>query len=479
MTLASLQFIFFFHFLLFLQYSATDIQAQAPDYYLNHSCSTTKTFTSDSPYYSNLKTLLSSLSSHATGADEFYNATVHGGADDTIYGLFLCRGDVTPQICKNCLQMAIHKIASRCFYSKEAIVWYHECLVRYSNHSFFSTVEESPSLWRVYNTSVPYSLEQGSVGWVLANTLNAAMAEAADGVAAGEKKFATRTGKVWGDSNEKVYTLVQCSPDLRSEDCKKCLGDMMKDIRMCCLGKDGGMVLNPSCSMMFGSQMFYRDVGTVRARGPPHPSLADAGKAGEEGEKKVNYSRTIIMVISPVVVSVMLYYFAIYLLRRKARKRYAILKENFGTECTTLESLQFDLATIEAATNGFSYENRIGQGGFGEVYKAWRHWRDEKALEIMDPNLGESFCETEVSKCIQIALLCVQENAEDRPHMSRVVSYLSNLSVELPRPHEPAFYVHGRMDPNVVTIESNSGQSTNTHIPSSVNEMSITISFPR
>ncbi|KAF7840684.1 cysteine-rich receptor-like protein kinase 10 [Senna tora] len=288
MTLASLHLIFFFHFLFFLQYSAIDIQAQAlPAYYLNHSCSTTKTFTSDSPYYSNLKTLLSSLSSHATGADEFYNATVHGGAGDTIHGLFFCRGDVTPQICKNCLQMAIHKIASRCFYSKEAIVWYHECL---------------------------------------------------------------------------------CSPDLRSGDCKKCLGDMMKDIRMCCLGKDGGMVLNPSCSMMFGSQMFYRKVGTVRARGPPHPLLADADKAGEEGEKKVKYSRTIIMAILPVL-SVMLYYFVIYLLRRKARKRYAILKENFGTECTTLESLQFDLDTIEAATNGFSIENRIGQGGFGEVYK--------------------------------------------------------------------------------------------------------------
>lgn len=40
-----------------------------------------------------------------------------------------------------------------------------------------------------------------------------------------------------------------------------------------------------------------------------------------------------------------------------------------GTECTTLESLQFDFATIEAATNRFSVQNRIGQGGFGEVYK--------------------------------------------------------------------------------------------------------------
>jgi len=38
-------------------------------------------------------------------------------------------------------------------------------------------------------------------------------------------------------------------------------------------------------------------------------------------------------------------------------------------DLTDVESLQFDLATIEAATNGFSDENKIGQGGFGVVYK--------------------------------------------------------------------------------------------------------------
>ena len=38
-------------------------------------------------------------------------------------------------------------------------------------------------------------------------------------------------------------------------------------------------------------------------------------------------------------------------------------------DITTIESLQFDLATIQAATNKFSDDNRLGGGGFGEVYK--------------------------------------------------------------------------------------------------------------
>ena len=36
---------------------------------------------------------------------------------------------------------------------------------------------------------------------------------------------------------------------------------------------------------------------------------------------------------------------------------------------TSVDSLQFDLATIQAATNNFSDHNKIGAGGFGDVYK--------------------------------------------------------------------------------------------------------------
>jgi hypothetical protein len=38
-------------------------------------------------------------------------------------------------------------------------------------------------------------------------------------------------------------------------------------------------------------------------------------------------------------------------------------------EIITAESLQFDFGTIRAATDNFSEENKLGQGGFGSVYK--------------------------------------------------------------------------------------------------------------
>jgi hypothetical protein len=38
-------------------------------------------------------------------------------------------------------------------------------------------------------------------------------------------------------------------------------------------------------------------------------------------------------------------------------------------DITTAGSLQFDFKAIEAATNKFCETNKLGQGGFGEVYK--------------------------------------------------------------------------------------------------------------
>ena len=38
-------------------------------------------------------------------------------------------------------------------------------------------------------------------------------------------------------------------------------------------------------------------------------------------------------------------------------------------EMRSSESLLYDLSTLRAATDNFSEENKLGQGGFGHVYK--------------------------------------------------------------------------------------------------------------
>ncbi|GKV19335.1 hypothetical protein SLEP1_g29613 [Rubroshorea leprosula] len=58
------------------------------------------------------------------------------------------------------------------------------------------------------------------------------------------------------------------------------------------------------------------------------------------------------------------------LLTGRGRKKYEIVQGyNAVADITTIESLQYDLNLIEAATNNFPDSNRLSEGGFGVVYK--------------------------------------------------------------------------------------------------------------
>ncbi|CAJ1813967.1 unnamed protein product [Sphenostylis stenocarpa] len=101
----------------------------------------------NSPYQMNLRTLLSSLSSKASDKG-FYNDTVLAtNSSDTVYGLFMCRGDVLSHGCKDCVASATETLYSNCNMSKYGVMWYEACMVRYSNVSFFSTVGLSPKFY--------------------------------------------------------------------------------------------------------------------------------------------------------------------------------------------------------------------------------------------------------------------------------------------------------------------------------------------
>ncbi|KAG5234842.1 G-type lectin S-receptor serine/threonine-protein kinase [Salix suchowensis] len=68
----------------------------------------------------------------------------------------------------------------------------------------------------------------------------------------------------------------------------------------------------------------------------------------------------------------------------------------------------------------------------------WELWGQEKALEIVDPSLKELYHPREALKCIRIGLLCVEEDAMNRPSMLAVVFMLSS-ETEIPSPKQPAF----------------------------------------
>ena len=52
---------------------------------------------------------------------------------------------------------------------------------------------------------------------------------------------------------------------------------------------------------------------------------------------------------------------------------FFVIDATDSEEATQVESLLFDLSTLRVATVNFSEENKLGEGGFGAVYKVHRH----------------------------------------------------------------------------------------------------------
>ena len=73
------------------------------------------------------------------------------------------------------------------------------------------------------------------------------------------------------------------------------------------------------------------------------------------------------------------------------------------------------------------------------IFKAWELWTSDRGSDLVDPLLDDVSSIRVALKYVNIGLLCVQENAVDRPTMSDVVAMLSNESTALPYPKQPAF----------------------------------------
>ncbi|KAL2538982.1 Cysteine-rich receptor-like protein kinase 10 [Forsythia ovata] len=77
---------------------------------------------------------------------------------------------------------------------------------------------------------------------------------------------------------------------------------------------------------------------------------------------------------------------------------------------------------------------------FSAKSDAWKLWRDNRPLELMDPVMQNSYARNKVIRCIQLGLLCVQEDVDDRPNMASLLLTLNSYSATVAVPRQPAFF---------------------------------------
>ncbi|KAM3701603.1 hypothetical protein ACB098_05G185400 [Castanea mollissima] len=138
----------------------------------------------------------------------------------------------------------------------------------------------------------------------------------------------------------------------------------------------------------------------------------------------------------------------------------------------------FGVLVLEIVTGQKNNAFRGEDNGEGLLNYAWKKWKDGTTSNLIDPTLRTDST-TEITKCIHIGLLCVQENMVRRPTMASVVLMLNSESMTLSIPSRPAFTMDSNTRSSVLHVEHNSGvmgstKSRSSSVQASVNDVSIT-----
>ncbi|KAM4101973.1 hypothetical protein ACB094_05G187200 [Castanea mollissima] len=297
----------------------------------------------------NLRVLLDSLSSKASQNYSFYNDS----SNTVVYGLYLCRGDVSNETCQSCVSYATQDITSKCPSNKIAIIWYEECMLRYSNLNFFGE-QQTFSRFGIL----------------------ALMLRIMDEAIKTDMLFKADNQSV-GNGSEKRYGLVQCTRDINSNACGICLDTLRKAAEGCCKSKQGWRLLAPSCNIRYENYSFFQQTPAAPLLPPPpiNPIRAFNTLTGKGGK---NATTIVIIVVSSIalvaaVLSILCQFHSSRKKRQAGRANSLPIKDrNIDTtdhDQNSGEMHYFDLSTMQTATNNFSYENKLGEGGFGAVFK--------------------------------------------------------------------------------------------------------------
>ncbi|KAG6511067.1 hypothetical protein ZIOFF_029116 [Zingiber officinale] len=250
--------------------------------YLGNYCPTDSNFTSAGAYQSNLDLLLPSLASEAI-ATGYHNATT-GRTPDQPHGLALCRGDASSAVCRTCLNTSVHDVRQRCPLGKSSTIWYDDCLLRYSDRSFFSEVDASFPLYQYngYNASDPAAFHR-----VLTDLVGVLVEEASGNASS---LFAAGWASVPVANASDVYGLVQCTRDLSTDDCGRCLRDAVANLSSCCYGQLGMKIYGQSCYFRYENYPFFElSSGSAVLLSPPpaaSPPSAPPSTSTETGTNR-------------------------------------------------------------------------------------------------------------------------------------------------------------------------------------------------
>ncbi|CAL9232473.1 unnamed protein product [Arabidopsis halleri] len=355
-------------------------------------CGDSLFFRPNGTYDTNRRLVLSTLASNVSSRDGFFNVSV-GEGSERIYALGLCIPGTDPKVCSECIQPASDGLLKNCPNQTDSWDWRATktlCFVRYSNRSFFNEIDLEPVTAELLTLDVTGDVAEYNRTWegFMARMISVASSSTPGSLAG--RHYAANITPLSGF--RRLYVLMQCIPGISSVDCDACLQANVRTYQRCCGGKQGGSIRRPVCFFRFDPYPYLDAFDSITSSPPPQSSKdpqesQPTASPPPPPDGKTISTGVIVAIVFSVVIFVAL--FALGLIFLKRRQSYKALKLETNDDITSPQSLQFDFKTIEAATDKFSGNNKVGQGGFGEVYKGRLSNGTEVAVKRLSKNSGQ------------------------------------------------------------------------------------------
>lgn len=296
-------------------------------------------------FYNNRNATFADLRQQISQQNKLFATAQQSRSSDPVYAMVQCRNYLSPADCLACYDAAVLQIKN-CSAANGARVIYDGCYLRYESNSFYdqTTLPGNTQICGNITASQPSAFQSDAEAFL--KELEVATPRI-NGFFAASKKQVNGGGS--------FYAVAQCAETVSQSGCQDCLTVAYRNIQGCLPNADGRSI-DAACFMRYSETAFFADNQTTDIL----PLLGGGGSSK---------TKAIIGGVVGGAAGLMLIILALFFWHRSLKRTKEVRKANILGATELQAPVLYNYKDLKSATNDFHEENKLGEGGFGEVYK--------------------------------------------------------------------------------------------------------------